>query len=188
MKIIQIDGKIHCVYAGTLDTRKGGAMTAIATASYLPENYHMHILGFGNNEDVSKVKNAIAESLISTRCYITYDGVLRGEEYIRFLQSCDIGMSTQNPNLEFNGTSFPSKILTYMANGLQVVSVRIPAIEKSKISPYLQFYDGNNPEDIAKTITQMDFKKNVSSLDVLAKLDIEFGNELDDLITQIQTL
>ena len=44
------DGKIHCVYAGTFDPRKGG-MSAVNAAKFLDEKYHIHILGFGTEKD-----------------------------------------------------------------------------------------------------------------------------------------
>ncbi len=128
------DRKIHCIYAGTLDSRKGGAEAAISAATKLNSDYHIHILGFGNEEEKQKIENNIMELSKKYDCKVTYDGLLSGEEYIKFVQCCDIGLSTQNPTAEFNDTSFPSKILSYMANGLRVVSVRIPVIECSAIN------------------------------------------------------
>ena len=89
---------------------------------------------------------------------MSYDGLLSGEDYIRFIQSCDIGLSTQNPDAAFNATSFPSKILSYMANGLRVVSIRIPAIEQSAVGDMLIYYDKQTPQEIARAIraVQMD--------------------------------
>lgn len=124
--------KVHVVYAGTLDPRKGGTVAA-AAAKYLPENYHIHILGFGSETDVQNMQKHISEIADECLCKVTYDGLMAGEDYIQFIQSCDIGLSTQNPDATFNETSFPSKILSYMANGLRVVSIRIPAIEESAI-------------------------------------------------------
>ena len=130
------DGKIHCVYAGTLDPRKGGAVAATAAALFLNGNYHIHILGFGNEKEKKEMFDIIDDISKKTEAKITYDGLLSGDEFTSFIQSCDIGFSTQNPDAAFNSTSFPSKILTYMVNGLRVVSVRIPAIEKSAVGKY----------------------------------------------------
>lgn len=130
------DGKIHCVYAGTLDPRKGGA-AAVEAALFLNGDYHIHILGFGNEKEKAEMLNTIDSISKKSKAKITYDGLLSGEEYIKFIQSCDIGLSTQNPNGKYNDTSFPSKILSYMANGLRVVSIRIPAIEKSAVGKFI---------------------------------------------------
>ena len=71
-------------------------MAAAAAAEFLPENYHMHILGFGSDEEVASMRDMVDKLSGNCACSITYDGLLAGEDYIRFLQSCDIGLSTQN--------------------------------------------------------------------------------------------
>lgn len=149
---------IHVVYAGTLDPRKGGAIAAASAAEFLPEGYHIHILGFGSQSEIENMQDRVAEISSRTRAKVSYDGLLSGEDYIRFIQSCDIGLSTQNPDAAFNATSFPSKILSYMANGLRVVSIRIPAIEQSAVGDMLIYYDKQTPQEIARAIraVQMD--------------------------------
>lgn len=164
---------IHCVYAGTFDPRKGGAAAA-AAAAYLPDSYHIHILGFGSDEEVQKMKALITEISKSSKAKVTYDGLLSGEEYIRFIQSCDIGLSTQNPDAEFNSTSFPSKILSYMANGLRVVSIKIPAIEKSAVGNYMYYYNNQTPEEIAEAIKSVDLNDNYNGREIIAGLDKQF--------------
>ena len=173
--------KIHVLYAGTLDPRKGGAIAA-ATAAYLPSVYRLHILGYGSEEEKKYLRNAIQESRLSDCAEVTYDGQLSGEEYIHFVQSCDIGLSTQNPDAAFNATSFPSKILSYMSNGLRVVSVRIPAIETSAVGDYLYYYDVQTPEEIAKAIMKVDLADNYNSRDIIAQLDREFCAQIKDLL------
>ena len=174
------DSKIHCVYAGTFDPRKGGV--AAAAAGKLDSNYHIHILGFGNEKDKKRMIEKIEELSKQGECKITYDGLLSGEEYIRFIQSCDIGLSTQNPDAEFNNTSFPSKILSYMANGLRVVSIRIPAIEGSAVGKYISYYNEQTPEKIADAIKAIDFSQKYNSRKILSDLDKSFQNELGSLL------
>lgn len=175
------DSKIHCVYAGTFDPRKGGVAAADA-AGKLDSNYHIHILGFGNEKDKKRMIEKIEELSKQCECKITYDGLLSGEEYIRFIQSCDIGLSTQNPDAEFNNTSFPSKILSYMANGLRVVSIRIPAIEGSAVGKYISYYNEQTPEKIADAIRAIDFSQKYDSRKILSDLDKSFQNELGRLL------
>ena len=172
---------IHCVYAGTFDPRKGGAIAAAAAAEYLPDNYHVHVLGFGSDEDVRKMKDLIAEISNRSDAKVTYDGLLSGEDYIRFIQSCDIGLSTQNPDAAFNATSFPSKILSYMANGLRVVSIRIPAIERSAVGNEVMFYNEQTPEAIAAAILKVELGGRDSKA-VIEQLDLKFKEELARLI------
>ena len=175
------DDKIHVLYAGTLDPRKGGA-TAAASAEFLAENYHVHILGFGGNAEVEYIKKTVSDTGKKTKATVTYDGLLSGEEYIRFIQKCQIGLSTQNPNADFNATSFPSKILSYMANGLRVVSVRIPAIERSAIGDDMYYYDKQTPEEIANAIMSIDLNDEYDGREKIKQLDVKFIEDLEELI------
>ncbi len=175
------DGKIHIVYAGTLDPRKGGASATAAAGEFLNSRYHIHILGFGGGEEKKILFNEIERVSKRSDCKITYDGLLSGEEYLKFLQSCHIGLSTQNPNAKFNDTSFPSKILSYMANGLKVVSVRIPAIETSAIGTHISYYEEQTPRKIAEAIKNI---KNFESesQNVISKLDETFMLDIVKLL------
>ena len=177
------DGKIHCVYAGTFDPRKGGAIASAESAMFLDENYHVHILGFGNEKEKAEMLNTIDNISKKSKADITYDGLLSGEEYIKFIQSCDIGLSTQNPNGKYNDTSFPSKILSYMANGLRVVSIRIPAIEKSAVGKFMYYYDEQTPENIAKAIKSIDFSEEYDSRKAIGMLDKAFICDLKKMLS-----
>ena len=123
--------------------------------------------------------NTIAEK---SKAKVTYDGLLTGEDYIRFIQGCDIGLSTQNPDAAFNATSFPSKILSYMANGLRVVSVRIPAIEQSEVGKMLYYYDKQTPEEIAQAIVSVNMKDKYNSRKTIQNLDEKFKVDLRELL------
>lgn len=175
------DGKIHAVYAGVLEPRKG-AQLAVYAAEFLPENYHIHIIGFGSEKDIHDIKTLVDEVSQKTRCTVTYDGKFSGEDYLRFLQSCHIGLVTQNKDASFNETSFPSKVLSYLSNGLRVVSVRIKAIEVSKVADLMYFYDTDNAKEIAEEILKIDFADNYDGRRILCKLDSEFANGLSEII------
>lgn len=174
------DGKIHVVYAGTFDPNKGGVAAAVAAGEFLASNYHLHILGFGSVEQIQYVKRIVDEVSKKTQAKITYDGLLKGLEYIGFLQKCHIGLSTQKPDAAFSGTSFPSKVLSYMSNGLSVVSIRIDAIEKSKVGSYIKFYDKQEPMEIAKAIMSTAILNQNRVL--LGRLSLEFNAEMKVLL------
>ena len=178
----QSDAIIHCVYAGTLDPRKGGAAAAAAAAEYLPDCYHIHILGFGSDQQIQDMKDLVANISSRSDAKVTYDGLLSGEEYVRFIQSCDIGLSTQDPTAAFNATSFPSKILSYMANGLRVVSIRIPAIEQSSVGNELYYYDMQTPEEIAKAIQSVDLSFGNDPRQKISVLANRFEQEIGKLL------
>lgn len=176
------DGKIHAVYAGTFDPRKGGALAAAAAAADLPNNYHVHIIGFGSEKEKEDLKDLINDISKTTECTITYDGLLKGEDYIRFLQSCHIGLSTQTPDATYNNTSFPSKILSYMSNGLRVVSVRIKAIEMSAIGDAISYYEDQSPSAIANAIMLIDINQPNNNVELIKRLDEEFVQNIKDLL------
>lgn len=175
------DDKIHIVYAGTFEPKKGGA-TAAAATEYLPENYHIHIIGFGSKEQTQEIKNLIDVVNQKSKATVTYDGLLKGEDYIKFLQKCQIGLSTQNPDASYNDTSFPSKILSYIANGLRVLTVRIKAIETSAIGNDVFYYDKQTPEEIANSILKIDFSKPYESREIIKSLDSNLIKQLSELL------
>lgn len=182
--VARLNDRIHVVYAGTFDPRKGGALAAAAAAEYLDNRYHVHIIGSGTKSDTDALLSLIEKVSARTECRLTYDGLLAGEDYIRFLQSCDIGLSTQRPDAAFNETSFPSKVLSYMANGLRVVSIRIAALERSQVSDLLHYYDSDNPAALAAAIQAVDLCAPYDSRERIRRLDDEFCAALSELISR----
>ena len=170
----------HIVYAGTFEPEKGVLM-AIDTARYLTDDYHLHIIGYGTKEQTKQVIQHIQEVAPSASCRISYDGFLSGQEYTQFIQQCDIGLCTQNPKASFTMTSFPSKILSYLSNGLKVVSVRIEAVEKSRVASCVWFYDNNTPQDVAQAI-ETAAASDADGLMAIKLLDQDFKSSLSKLI------
>lgn len=175
------DGFNHIVYAGTFDKDKG-VLEAINATKFLPQNYHVHILGFGNSEDVSFIKGIIKDISNESNALISYDGCLTGDAFISFLQKCKIGLCPQNPQAAFNATSFPSKILTYLSNGLQVVTIDVPAIKQSVIASCLHFYKEQTPEQLANTIEEAAVRPFTGISEKLIELDGQFALTLGKLL------
>jgi len=180
------DNLIHCLYAGTLAQNKG-ALNAINVAKYLPNNYLIHILGFGSEKDIADIKNAVNEvnnSYGTTK--VIYEGLKLNEEYLKFIQKCQIGLCTQNIDAAFNTTSFPSKILSYMSNGLEVVGVNIAAIKNSKVGQYIQFYNVPDEKEIANAILNINLNNKTNNVDVVKELDKEFKEGLKDMLVKYE--
>ncbi len=168
---------IDVVYAGTLSREKGGAEAAILCAEYLASNYHVHILGYGVQEEVKNIEHLINNIAGSSHAKVTYHGVLRGTEFSNFVQTCQIGLASQDIRADFNNTSFPSKILMYLSNGLQVVSGRIPAVEKSGVGDMIYYYDEQEPKKIAEAIMRVNLNDGFSCSEQLSRLDRELREE-----------
>ena len=167
------DDRIHIVYAGILEPRKGSHV-AIKTAEFLDEQYHIHIIGYG---DESSIEQLIQETRKKTSCRLSFDGTLRGEEYISFLHRCHIGLCTQEPVTAYNDTTFPSKVLSYLSNGLRVVAVEINSLKSSKISDLINYYHGS-PQNVADVIKTIDTNDGYDSRRFIESLDREFSNNL----------
>jgi glycosyltransferase involved in cell wall biosynthesis len=177
------DGRVHVVYAGRIDAEKG-AFTAVSAAGHLGDQYHVHVAGFGEPADIARLQKSIAQVGSTTSARVTYDGVLAGDEFTDLLQKCSVGLCTQSPDAAFNDTSFPSKVLAYMTNGLTVVSVRMRSLEESALAPEIVFYDGADPLDAAAAIREASGRPTDRSRDRVQALDRICIQELGELLDE----
>lgn len=173
---------IDIVYAGSIDSTRGGASNAILCMNYLPTNYRMHILGFGEQTSIYKLQKDII--LINNKkgydC-CKYHGTLVGREYNEFLFNCDIGVNPQYQGKYMN-TAFPSKVLSYLSHNLKIVSTEIKSIKLSQVAPFIVFSDSDKPESIAKSIISINLKDMADSTNLIHKLDAEFVRDIKFLI------
>ncbi|MDD6479311.1 MAG: hypothetical protein PUF48_05845 [Oscillospiraceae bacterium] len=174
--------KKHLLYAGTFSKKRGSAKAAALAGQFLSSNYHIHLIGTGTSEEIEELKEIGKNNSKEDVATVTVDGLLSGEEYIKFLQSCDLGFNTQFCDAAYNDTSFPSKVLSYLSNGLRVVSVRIPVIEKSVVNPLMTYYEGNDPKDIANAVKSIDWNKPYDSREVVEKMDVDFVKAIGELL------
>lgn len=153
------DGKIHVVYAGTIELKKRGALTAVESAEFYPDNYVLHILGFGNDENLIKLRkliNGINVKVGYTK--VQYEGYKTGQELDDFLFSCHIGLSSNVMRPNFANNTFPSKVITYMCHDLSVVLSYAKAFYDVPISQGWSFYHEYTPQKIAEAVTNVDVK------------------------------
>jgi hypothetical protein len=174
--------KIHIVYAGIIDKAKEGAFNALDCAQFLTDEYIIHIIGFGNEKDIIELESRIKKSNKINGCKLIYDGLKTGEEYIEYVSKCHIGLSTQSPGAEYNNSSFPSKVLSYLSMGLRVVSVDIAAIKTSKIDHLLYCYKENSGISISEAILKIDINSTYDSKESLIELDEKFIVDIKSLI------
>lgn len=176
------DGKKHVVYAGSFSKIKGGAYSAIESAEFLNEDYVLHILGRDDVDNNRSVLSKIEWVSQKTKCEIVYDGYKKGKEFDAFIQSCHIGLSTQQPDGKYNDSSFPSKILMYMSNGLPVVSIGIPAVKTSLVGKYIYYYDRPSSKNIADAIKAVPEYDDFEIRNKLTELDQKFTMELSQFL------
>lgn len=179
------DNKIHIVYAGILDKLKGGAFNAVESAKYLSGKYVIRIIGFGNSQDIADLQDRIEQENSNNVCKIFFDGLKYGEEYTEYISKCNIGLSTQSPEAEYNNTSFPSKVLSYLSMGLRVVTIDIEAIRISQIGHILYYYNENNGKSIADAILNIEMNSQYDSKKVLIELDRSFIEDMQNLLNSV---
>ena len=144
----------------------------------MDERYHVHVTGFGRKEHEAIVCAEIERVRPHTKCMISFHGYLDDAEFLNLMRRCSIGLCTQDPTSQLNLTSFPSKILNYMANGLTVISGRNRAIEESAVGDLITYYDVQSSESIAQSIMAVQNQNCESGIDRLRFLDSEFEKEL----------
>ncbi len=137
---------IEVVYAGGIEKTRSGAFNSIELISFLPSNYRLNILGYGSEDCIDELLQKIDLYNEKLDNKIIFHGTLHGNDLINFLNKCHIGLNPQNLG-DYMDSAFPSKILTYISNGLNVISSDIEVIRKSQISDYIFFYQ--NMEDVS---------------------------------------
>ena len=146
---------VQILYAGTFDKTKGGVYAAISAFKCLDTKFRLIVCGWGNHEEVSLVQSMAHE--VNTEKgeeQITYRGFVpnTSQEYRNLLLSSHIGLSTQNPDGDYNTTSFPSKIFEYMRYGLIVVSTPLKVVETLPIARCVTTIQTYSPQGIAEAI------------------------------------
>lgn len=175
------DGLVHIVYAGIINESKG-ALKAVKIAALLSEKYRMHIIGFGTEDNIEELKRNIDISNENNSCKVSYDGLYLGEKYNEFLQMCDIGLCTQDAKAKYNMSSFPSKILSYMCNGLRVISLDIETIRASCVGDTIFFVKNDSEEEYARVIKLINLNDDYNSREIIKDLDERFVDELEAMI------
>lgn len=98
------------------------------------------------------------------------------------------GICTQIPDAKYVETSFPSKILVYLANGLRVLSVKIPAIEQSDVGDILYYYNKQDPQEIARAIQEIDLSKPDTGRERIEKLDKKFASDFSSMLFRVTSI
>lgn len=170
------------LYVGKISADKGIDRT-LALAKYLDGNYEIRILGYCETYDEEKLKTSIELSNESNLCKIIFDGLKYGDAYKEYVQNCHLGLVLQDMDASYNDNSFPSKILSFLANGLEVIAPNIPTIGTSPLGDALYLYENENPSNIANLIKSIDFSQKRNQPNTLTDLKTEFIHEIGILLS-----
>ncbi len=184
-RCIKENDKKIIVYSGKLDAHKG-VINLIRASEKLSVNYEIHILGYGEKESIKELKKEINNMRKKgAKCKCFYDGSVSRAELDQFLSSCYIGVCLQNTNTRYNSYAFPSKIITYLANGVPVLCSKIDVVQESAVSECIEFCDAESPEEVALKIREADWdKKKKRAKAVVGELNESFCRDLKRLLEE----
>jgi glycosyltransferase involved in cell wall biosynthesis len=174
---------VNVVYAGSVDQKKNGAFISINCAKYLPSNYIVHIAGYGNENDISKLCLEIRNmNKMLKREACIFHGLLDEKELFNLFSNCSIAVNPQVAG-EYMKTAFPSKVLVYLTYGLSVISTKVKSIESSRLSVLIRFIESDDPEILAHEITKPITNKACLANEILDDLDQQFLDQAKLLFT-----
>jgi len=176
--------KTRLLYVGKISKDKGIERT-IELANYLSDQFEIRIIGYCESYDEETLMSKISESNRTNSCKLIFDGVKHGAEYVEYVQSCELGLVLQDMDASFNANSFPSKILSFISNGLEVLAPDIPTIATSPFASSLYLYHDESAQEIAKIVKGIDFSQRRCHPQILDALKTEFYKDLGALITAV---
>lgn len=180
------DGRINLLYGGKI-SKTMGAFKAAELAKYLDRHYCIRIIGTGDKREEDELKEIIKDVNENGHgAEVIFDGKKIGDEYKRYVQSCQIGLSIREIEGKFNKSSFPSKICSYLCNGLAVVSTPIPTVVSSQLSEDISFSEDMSVESIVKAVEDSFLKFDGERIrKKIQALDTTFSDELMKLLEKM---
>ena len=173
---------IRLVFSGGIEKTRGGAFVALNVIRKLPRNYTLTISG---NIDLNSREEflQIIQDINTEKGFlcVQYVGLLPQDQFEEMLLNSDIALNLQREG-EYGGFLFPSKILTYLAYELPVVTTPGDSICKSSLCDDLFITEDYQTETIIRTITTIDLSENHDYRSKLQIMDKEFKKMLGELL------
>jgi hypothetical protein len=116
---------------------------------------------------------------------VIFQGTLTGQAYSDFLADCDIALNLQTRDNHSMDMAFPSKVVSYLAHGLHVISTRLNTLATSDVAAFIDFTDTDDPAAIAKQIIAVDLREASDPRPLLDQLDQNVHQELKHLIESV---
>lgn len=170
------------VYAGLISEKDASDIyLAVNAMKYLDNSYSLSVLGYGSDCALKKLKQYIIENNLSNN--VAYEGFLKGDAYINFLQNCDFAINPRILSDNLSDYTFPSKVLAYLSVGLPVVSTPIRCIEESEVSNLVSFSEDTDPLSFSNAIKSLNLNTNPTS--TIVSLDKAFIVDLRRLLENV---
>lgn len=180
------------VYAGSIDQLKGGAFVSVELMKFIEDQrITLNILGTGTDSEISKLKSKIREVNIQKKYEaVKFLGLKTGEEFDEIMNTFEFGLNLQNQG-DYMDTAFPSKIITYLSYGLQIISSNIRSIQISPFSNEIDFVNINDLKKAASQISNIVETYSVESSKntvLINKYDKMFYEDLKKLVFNLESL
>lgn len=184
---VGLDKKIRLVYAGLIKKGKV-AFRCAEIANYLDSKYQIKIIGYGDDGDVEALKQYIKKLNENNGCIVEYDGLKSGNDYNEYLQSCTIGLCPLNSSDKFQSACFPSKITSYLSNGLMVITTMNKVVAESPYKDYVMFSESELPQKFAEAIMRcLDSEQNrIDPRSTIRLLDLKFLDQCQMLLKKMR--
>jgi glycosyltransferase involved in cell wall biosynthesis len=120
----QPDSEVRFLYSGSLDRTRGVDLLLQAVASLPEHGWRLDITGSGELADA--VARFAQEPRWRER--VKYHQSLPPDAYAKLVQAAHVGLNCQRFSDPISEVTFPSKVFTYLAAGLLVISSRASAV------------------------------------------------------------
>lgn len=132
------------LYAGNLDEARG---VLRFIQSFLRIDCHARLLITGRGTMQNRIRD-----LAEMHRNLEYLGMLPEREFAEVLADADVCVNPQPVDHEFTDSSFPSKIVNYLAHGKIVVSTKSEAVLASPYRDMIIFYDDTSDENLQSVL------------------------------------
>lgn len=146
--------RLQIIFSGTLLEAVGSKLLIDA----------IEILKVNHPEELEKIffvitgKGELASDFndfaVKNSDYVFFGGAMLGDDYVKLLRQCHVGLSLRLSSYEMGRTTFPSKVIEYANNGLVVLSTQSPDI-KFIFGDSALYLEEETPEALAKLIFRL---------------------------------
>lgn len=136
-----------------------GDVFKIGFAGTISERYGINVLhdslkSLRSKEFVIEVAGIADRSIRAKYPGLVYRGFLSSDDYVNFMNSCDVFVCPRDPHSEFTRFSFPSKIFEYISFLRPVISFELPCYPED-IKSEMKLVQSYNGETLAKAIQEV---------------------------------
>lgn len=143
-RIVETKEFFDIVFAGGVT--EGNGIDRLIRAFGRVNNLSVRLLIYGAGPLVEDVKSAARNDF-----RIIYGGVLHGDELTQALLAASLLINPRPVGDEYAQTSFPSKLIEYMATGVPTLTTRLLGIPDD-VSDCFYLIDGDSEENIAQAL------------------------------------